>query len=704
VSSMSASITCSPRHSAKKWPLRSIALAALFCAGLFPGGSTAVRAQTPDDSLYAVLFLGKDDSDVYLNDLRFAFKTLINDYGYTKENVTVLKRGGFFLDLDGDGLDDVDYSATKANLDQVFTDLQAVMTNNDVFFFFATDHGYWSGSDCNDAGLEGYEGEDIPEEDLVSYVDRLDSPTCRIVKILLFVTCGAGGMIPEFKALDTPLMIATASKACEIAHYDDDDCQHAPTSCNYTAYSFWWFSALHGSHPDGTPVDADENNDGSVSIYEAATFARENDEYVDEDADHIEHPLYWDSNCLCGRITTLNGVLPNLPALIAFPCPCHGPWPCRWNTERCPWPREGNAECGIEGSFAASAAAASRREDMWSTVWADPALAPGETTYVWAKVRNDGDTPLTSATVNVYYGDPTLSLVYPQAGLVSIGTVIIPFLRPKVVEVVGPLIFVPPSEGNSFGEPHWTLMAVAEHSLSPVETGWLEDDDHVAATNCFEIAAPPTEPGVMHVALRNPFSVSVKALLTLDQGRLPSGWTVTLSPSVGDTIEIAADSSIPLEVTMTGIPYPTLEGEVDISMSLYTADTKECESCEDSTCGGFIGDAGGCTVVLTLEGVVPVQEPEIPSELTLQQNYPNPFNPTTTIAFSLPEKTRVTLAIYDVHGRLVTRLVDAELDAGFKEYRWDGTDSRRCPVGSGVYFCRLDTGTGTLVEKMVLLR
>jgi len=87
------------------------------------------------------------------------------------------------------------------------------------------------------------------------------------------------------------------------------------------------------------------------------------------------------------------------------------------------------------------------------------------------------------------------------------------------------------------------------------------------------------------------------------------------------------------------------------------------------------------------------------SELTLQQNYPNPFNPTTTIAFSLPEKTRVALAIYDVNGRLVTTLVDAELGAGFKEYRWDGTDSHRRPVGSGVYFCRLDTGTRTLSRR-----
>ena len=693
---MATFIPRSPGHSAKTRSMRSMALAVLLCAGLFPCGGTALRAQTAGDSLYAVLFLGSNDYYVYRNDLSFAFKTLINDYGYTKENVIVLKRGGFDLDLDGDGLNDVDYSATKANLDQVFANLQAVMTNNDVCFFFATDHGYWSNSDCNDAGLLGYEDELIPEEDFVTYVDGLDSPTCRIVKILLFVTCGAGGMVPELKALDTPLMVSTASKACEIANYDDGDCLHAETSCNYTAYSFWWFSALHGSYPDGTAVDADENNDGYVSIHEAASFAEANDEYAQENANPKEHPLYWDSYCIAGRITTLKGELPNLPARIAYPYPCHGPWPCRWNQEPC--------TRGLSGAATHGRAPAGKIEDTSARLWADPTPAPGETTYVWARVRNDGDTPLTSATVDFYYADPTVSLIYPQSGLVDIGTATVPFLPPQGDAVVGPLPFMPPSGGNSFGEPRWTLMAVAEHYQSQVESGWLVDDDHVAAANRFEMTAAAVEPAILHLALQNPLDVPVKALLTLDDSSLPSGWTVSLNPAAGDTVELASDSSVPLEVTMTGVSGPALEGEVDVTLSLHTTNTKACESCEDSTCGGFIGEAGGCTVALVLESPVAVLEPEVPSALGLRQNYPNPFNPTTTIAFSLPEDTRVTLAIYDVNGHRVTTLVDGVLEAGFKEYRWDGTDSNRRPVGSGVYFYRLDAGNRTLVEKMVFLK
>jgi flagellar hook assembly protein FlgD len=94
----------------------------------------------------------------------------------------------------------------------------------------------------------------------------------------------------------------------------------------------------------------------------------------------------------------------------------------------------------------------------------------------------------------------------------------------------------------------------------------------------------------------------------------------------------------------------------------------------------------------------------VPGKLALYQNYPNPFNPTTTIAFWLPEKSSVTLAVYDVDGRLVNTLVDEELDKGMKQFPWNGTDSRGSTVSSGVYFYKLQAGSKELTRKMVLLK
>jgi hypothetical protein len=91
-------------------------------------------------------------------------------------------------------------------------------------------------------------------------------------------------------------------------------------------------------------------------------------------------------------------------------------------------------------------------------------------------------------------------------------------------------------------------------------------------------------------------------------------------------------------------------------------------------------------------------------ELELAQNKPNPFNPTTTIGYTVPSRSRVTLHIYDVVGRLVARLVDEERAAGRYSAVWNGRSAHGDPVGSGVYFYRLTAGNDTLTRKMVLLK
>ncbi|MFH1687707.1 MAG: T9SS type A sorting domain-containing protein [bacterium] len=89
----------------------------------------------------------------------------------------------------------------------------------------------------------------------------------------------------------------------------------------------------------------------------------------------------------------------------------------------------------------------------------------------------------------------------------------------------------------------------------------------------------------------------------------------------------------------------------------------------------------------------------LPTGFTLSQNVPNPFNPTTEIAFDLDRKSQTRLTIYNVLGQEVVVLVDDILADGRYRLEWDAADR-----ASGVYFYRLETESGTLIRKMMLLK
>jgi formylglycine-generating enzyme required for sulfatase activity len=88
----------------------------------------------------------------------------------------------------------------------------------------------------------------------------------------------------------------------------------------------------------------------------------------------------------------------------------------------------------------------------------------------------------------------------------------------------------------------------------------------------------------------------------------------------------------------------------------------------------------------------------------LDQNIPNPFNPTTTIRYSLPSRSSITLMVFDTRGRLVKTLVDGVEEAGAHRKTWDGRDDSGAAVSSGIYFCRLRTGSLVESRKMLLLK
>ena len=83
---------------------------------------------------------------------------------------------------------------------------------------------------------------------------------------------------------------------------------------------------------------------------------------------------------------------------------------------------------------------------------------------------------------------------------------------------------------------------------------------------------------------------------------------------------------------------------------------------------------------------------------------PNPFNPRTTVRFDLPIAGPVRLAVYDVAGRLIRTLVDADQPSGTHAAAWDGRDASGCSVASGSYFARLEAGGKVETVRMSLVR
>jgi hypothetical protein len=98
----------------------------------------------------------------------------------------------------------------------------------------------------------------------------------------------------------------------------------------------------------------------------------------------------------------------------------------------------------------------------------------------------------------------------------------------------------------------------------------------------------------------------------------------------------------------------------------------------------------------------------LPENFLLAQNYPNPFNPATTIAYQVPEKSFVTLKVYDALGNEVVTLVNEEKLEGNYEVVFNGHSGKSATGGrnlsSGIYFYRLQAGELIKTKKMILMK
>ena len=123
-----------------------------------------------------------------------------------------------------------------------------------------------------------------------------------------------------------------------------------------------------------------------------------------------------------------------------------------------------------------------------------------------------------------------------------------------------------------------------------------------------------------------------------------------------------------------------------------------------------ISDTLGNDIILYLDTFTPKDKgPKAladasPDQFTLSQNFPNPFNPETEIFFNLPERTQVSLVIYNILGEKIKTLVSGKMDAGTYSICWNGRDEAGNSVASGIYFYRLKTENFDQTMKMALIK
>jgi len=89
----------------------------------------------------------------------------------------------------------------------------------------------------------------------------------------------------------------------------------------------------------------------------------------------------------------------------------------------------------------------------------------------------------------------------------------------------------------------------------------------------------------------------------------------------------------------------------------------------------------------------------VPTEFALYQNYPNPFNPATTIHYSIPKVTHVTIKVYNASGQEIATLVNNQVPVGNYKLEWNAAG-----VSSGIYFYTIKAGDFSQTMKMILMK
>ncbi|MCF8304998.1 MAG: DUF4623 domain-containing protein [Ignavibacteriales bacterium] len=157
----------------------------------------------------------------------------------------------------------------------------------------------------------------------------------------------------------------------------------------------------------------------------------------------------------------------------------------------------------------------------------------------------------------------------------------------------------------------------------------------------------------------------------------------------------AADlASGPQEIQLSSVTYP-------VKVSVSGTDLRLRDRITGEIVNVMLTDGSEVTISDSRLSSIEVSVEVMPSQFELAQNYPNPFNPSTTIKFGLPEKSNVSLRVFNSLGEEIATIINKEMEAGYHQVNFN---TASYGLSSGVYFYRLESGSFVSIKKMVLLK
>ncbi len=233
------------------------------------------------ENTYAVILNGgmglTSNNERYWNDCSFIYKTLRNTYGIPKGNIKVIMSDGTDegedmslidgnycsspLDLDDDSIPDIEYAATKENIQTVLNGMAQKLTDDDHLMIFVTGHGGYDYK-TNSSYMYLWKKDKLYPNELNSYLEPIDAGFISIV----MGQCYSGGFIEPLKKTNRIIATACAEK----------ERSYGSTTIPFDEFLYHWTSAVNGYDAYGNDVYGGKN----VTLLTAQRYAAGKDDYA----------------------------------------------------------------------------------------------------------------------------------------------------------------------------------------------------------------------------------------------------------------------------------------------------------------------------------------------------------------------------------------------------------------------------------------